>query len=162
MLLAPGGKVCYAGNRKDAISYFKDLGYECPHDVNPSEYFIDLVTVDTEDVEQAIIDKKRIDVLHRRFLESSAMKNNTVAIKPPPQKVRSNSSKRRRRRSISSMIRAQLNGFKCIGRRFYALLRRSWRQNSRNLQVNFIRLSASVVQAYLFSTIFSSIQEGAC
>lgn len=161
MLLAPGGKVCYAGKRKDAVSYFKDLGYDCPHDVNPSEYFIDLVTVDTEDVEQAIIDKKRIDVLHRRFLESSAMKNNTGSIKPPPQKVRSNSSLRRRRRSISSRVRAQLNGFKCICRRFFALLRRSWRQNSRNLQVNFIRLSASVVQAYLFSTIFSSIQEGA-
>eukprot|EP00804_Cyclotella_cryptica_P012409 CCRYP_010839-RA/>CCRYP_010839-RA protein AED:0.06 eAED:0.06 QI:402/0.85/0.75/1/0.85/0.62/8/3778/486 len=158
VLLAPGGKVCYAGKREDAVSYFKDLGYECPHDVNPSEYFIDLVTVDTEDLEQSTIDNKRIDVLHQRFLESSSTRNHTG---PLSQKVRSNSLLLRKRRSISSMVRAQLNGIECISRRFYALLRRSWRQNSRNLQVNFIRLSASVVQAFLFSTIFSSIQEGA-
>ncbi|KAL3792307.1 hypothetical protein HJC23_006219 [Cyclotella cryptica] len=157
VLLAPGGKVCYAGKREDAVSYFKDLGYECPHDVNPSEYFIDLVTVDTEDLEQSTIDNKRIDVLHQRFLESSSTRNHTG---PLSQKVRSNSLLLRKRRSISSMVRAQLNGIECISRRFYALLRRSWRQNSRNLQVNFIRLSASVVQAFLFSTIFSSIQEG--
>jgi hypothetical protein len=149
--------MCYAGKREDAVSYFKDLGFECPHDVNPSEYFIDLVTIDTEDIEQSIVDKERISFLHRKFVESSAGQNKATmeAIQSRP-----STALRRKRKSLSSMFRSQINGFKCIGRRFYALLRRSWRQNSRNLPVNLIRLSASVVQAVLFSTIFSSIQEG--
>jgi ABC-type multidrug transport system ATPase subunit len=48
ILLAPGGKMCYAGETDKATAYFKNIGYECPqHDTNPAEYFIDLVTVDT-------------------------------------------------------------------------------------------------------------------
>ena len=47
ILLAPGGKMCYAGERDNATSYFANIGYECPHDTNPAEFFIDLVSVDT-------------------------------------------------------------------------------------------------------------------
>lgn len=47
ILLAPGGKMCYAGDTNKAITYFKGIGYECPHETNPAEFFIDLVTVDT-------------------------------------------------------------------------------------------------------------------
>lgn len=39
--------MCYAGDTDKATTYFKDIGYECPHDTNPAEFFIDLVTVDT-------------------------------------------------------------------------------------------------------------------
>ena len=46
ILLAPGGKMCYAGETDKATTYFKNIGYQCPHDTNPAEYFIDLVTVD--------------------------------------------------------------------------------------------------------------------
>ena len=71
--------MCYAGKHQDADLYFKELGYECPHDVNPSEHFIDLVTVDTEDNMQSIIDKERISFLHRKFVESSAGQNKANA-----------------------------------------------------------------------------------
>lgn len=47
ILLAPGGKMCYAGKRDAATSYFEDLGYKCPLQTNPAEYLIDLVTIDT-------------------------------------------------------------------------------------------------------------------
>lgn len=150
--------MCYSGSREDAVQYFKELGYECPHDVNPSEFFIDLVTVDTEDSEQSAIDQKRIAFLHQSFLESSELKKNSTSI--DRLKHHHTFSKKRRIISISTMMRREINAAKCIVRRFYALLQRSWRQNSRNLPVNFIRLSASVVQAVLFSIIFSSIQTG--
>lgn len=39
--------MCYAGDRKNATTYFKGIGFECPVDTNPAEYFIDLVTIDT-------------------------------------------------------------------------------------------------------------------
>jgi len=38
ILLAPGGKMCYAGERKNATAYFKHIGYECPQDTNPAEF----------------------------------------------------------------------------------------------------------------------------
>jgi ABC-type multidrug transport system ATPase subunit len=46
ILLAPGGRICYSGPRQPALSYFKSLGYECPPETNPAEFFIDLVSVD--------------------------------------------------------------------------------------------------------------------
>lgn len=158
VLLAPGGKMCYSGSRKGAVSYFKELGFECPHDVNPSEYFIDLVTVDTEDEEQSTIDNERIAFLHKKFLESVKF---TTYVRSVEYSLQSTKHLRKRRGAeISTLMKRKVNNLKCIGRRFNALLQRSWRQNSRNMPVNLIRLSASVVQAVLFSTIFSSIQEG--
>lgn len=151
--------MCYSGSRHDAVPYFAELGYECPHDVNPSEYFIDLVTIDTEDHEQSDIDNKRIDFLHSKFLESSTLDSNAVSVEYLPGKMLS-PSKTVKGIGLIPALRSKVNSLNCISRRFNSLLRRSWRQNSRNLPVNLIRLSASVVQAIMFATIFSSIQEG--
>ena len=45
-------------------------------------------------------------------------------------------------------------------RRFGALLRRSWRQNIRNTRIILLRLGASVLQAVLFASIFTSVRDG--
>ena len=152
--------MCYSGSREDAVSYFKELGYECPHDVNPSEYFIDLVTIDTEDEIQSAIDNERITFLHRKFIELSKHKTGTNSIDYITKKNHYSLSQKRKDLTISQLLQLNVNKMKYISRRFFSLLRRSWRQNSRNLPVNLIRLSASVLQAILFSTIFISIQEG--
>ena len=39
--------MCYAGQRENATAYFRNIGYACPNDTNPAEFFIDLVTIDT-------------------------------------------------------------------------------------------------------------------
>ena len=46
ILLAPGGKMCHAGSADGATAYFGRIGYECPRDTNPTEFLIDLVTID--------------------------------------------------------------------------------------------------------------------
>jgi ABC-type multidrug transport system ATPase subunit len=38
MLLAKG-RVVFYGKGKDAIQYFSDLGYDCPMNSNPSDFF---------------------------------------------------------------------------------------------------------------------------
>ncbi len=53
ILLAPGGKCCYIGNRTEVMEYFATLGYPCPTETNPAEFLIDLVSIDYEDPEQA-------------------------------------------------------------------------------------------------------------
>ena len=146
--------MCYAGDVDSAIEYFKNIGFDCPDHENPAEYFIDLVTIDSEDTVQAALDKTRINLLHHRFLESctavssqlSSTNNKTIM---KQQQTRTNRLMMLSPRSITKSVR-----------RFGALLRRSWRQNIRNTPIIVIRLGASIAQAALFSSIFTSVQEG--
>ena len=143
ILLGPGGKVCYMGKRVEALSYFQELGYKCPEETNPAEFFIDLVTVDTEDTHQGQKDELRIESLMVAFQEHShaQMSQSTYGVD----------------KRTSSM---QLSRRVPTLRRFAALLRRSWRQNIRNTHYNFLRLGASIGNALLFSQIFASIKHG--
>lgn len=145
ILLAPGGKMCYAGNREDAIDYFKNIGYECPHDTNPAEFFIDLVTIDTEDLEKGAEDILRINLLHHRFLESCSSDDKQLCF--DKQLVVSRKKDFLAGNSISRTLR-----------RFGALFQRSLRQNIRNTRVIMLRLGAAVLQAKLFASIFKSVR----
>jgi ABC-type multidrug transport system ATPase subunit len=151
ILLAPGGKMCYAGSREGAIAYFKDIGYKCPHDTNPAEFFIDLVTIDTDDLDQGKKDVARINFLHHRFLESCTTYANDEQICLNKQQLTMSSKEigkgERKVQSISRMLH-----------RFGALFQRSMRQNVRNTRVLMLRLGAAVMQAKLFATIFKSVR----
>jgi ABC-type multidrug transport system ATPase subunit len=136
ILLAPGGRVCYAGPRQEALQYFRTLGYSCPAETNPAEFFIDLVSIDTEDVEEAQRDEHRIERLAHAFQESQSHGLLPAISRPPAPFIHHYS----------------------IIRRFGALLRRSWRQNYRNRQYNTARLIASIGSSLLFSQIFKSVR----
>lgn len=49
LLLAKGGRVAYSGKASSMISYFGQLGYRCPSNCNPSDWAMDLVSVDLRD-----------------------------------------------------------------------------------------------------------------
>ena len=59
-LLGPGGKPIYLGQASKACAYFAKRGFKCPSNTNIAEFLIDLVSVDTEDEEQAQRDLDRI------------------------------------------------------------------------------------------------------
>jgi ABC-type multidrug transport system ATPase subunit len=139
ILMAPGGRVCYAGPRQSALIYFRSLGYECPEETNPAEFFIDLVSVDTEDSLQARRDEARIDRLARAFQASQ-------------QNLRQRVPFISRRAASQRLERSPIH-------RFGALLLRSWRQNIRNTQYNLARLIASLGCSALFSQIFKSVRD---
>ena len=152
ILLAPGGKMCYAGNRNDATAYFKEIGYECPHDTNPAEWYIDLVTIDTDDLVQGTKDVARINFLHHRFLESCTsfhVDNEQVCLDKERLAISSKDAGTGNRKvhSISRTLQ-----------RFGALFQRSLRQNIRNTRVLILRLGAAVLQAKLFASIFKSVR----
>jgi ABC-type multidrug transport system ATPase subunit len=166
ILLGPGGKVCYCGLAGyNATNYFRSLGYDCPIDVNPAEFLIDLVTIDTDDIHQAIIDESRINYLHEQFLQTCSSSSSTISSTGMPM-IRNDGSTRDRSRRVSTLgiiNRVQTtmsNGIRHTMKRFTLLLLRSWRQNIRNKKVILVRLCAVIVQAYLFSTIFASVQDG--
>ncbi|KIK54551.1 hypothetical protein GYMLUDRAFT_902223 [Collybiopsis luxurians FD-317 M1] len=49
LLLAKGGRVAYSGKASSMITYFGQLGYQCPSNCNPSDWALDLVSVDLRD-----------------------------------------------------------------------------------------------------------------
>ncbi|CAM9226449.1 unnamed protein product, partial [Chrysoparadoxa australica] len=46
ILLLSDGRVMYHGPRTEASDYFAELGFPCPQDFNPSDFMVDLVSVD--------------------------------------------------------------------------------------------------------------------
>lgn len=140
ILLAPGGRVCYSGLRQDALKYFTQLGYTCPPETNPAEFFIDLVSIDTEDAEEGRRDEERIEHLVEAFRSYQDSQKLIVPATTTP--------------SAASI------GHLTLIRRFFAILRRSLRQNVRNTRYNFARMTAAVGCSALFSQIFKSVRKG--
>jgi hypothetical protein len=136
------------------MTYFKEIGYECPIDTNPAEWFIDLVTIDTDDVEQGTKDIARINFLHHRFLEScsssSLMTDDEKVCLNKQQLAISSKDAGTGSRKIFSISRMM--------HRFGALFQRSLRQNVRNTRVLLLRLGAALLQAKLFASIFKSVR----
>jgi ABC-type multidrug transport system ATPase subunit len=144
ILIAPGGRICYAGPRQSASNYFSELGYDCPNETNYAEFYIDLVSLDTEDAEQAKKDEERVNHLFHAFNSRQHNRNETL--------------KYQRIDHIMNLNRNE-NGIKSsFFRRFGALILRSWRQNIRNTRYNIARLVACLGCSSLFSQIFQSVR----
>ena len=107
--------------------------------------FIDLVTVSSEDPEQAKLDKERIDKLVNVFLEKNKENKHGIVWDPP------------RNMFGSGILKRYFNNFIS---RFGSLAKRSWKQNARDVRVNGLRLVASIGQALLFDVIFPRVRNG--
>ncbi len=156
ILLGPGGYVCYQGKASEAVSYFADLGFPCPEQTNPAEFLLDLVSVDSEDANQASKDELRISGLAKSFSESQQSYESVSTPLPPGNADKETISVKVN--EISLPVK-KTQPFRTI-RRFGRLLQRSWRQNIRNHRVNVFRLVASCGNAFLFTRIFHSIKKG--
>ncbi|KAH6565656.1 hypothetical protein BASA62_007159 [Batrachochytrium salamandrivorans] len=44
MLLGKGGHLVYMGPREDCVKYFQSIGFTCPPDESPSDFFMDVAT----------------------------------------------------------------------------------------------------------------------
>ncbi|KAM5492213.1 hypothetical protein MaudMau93_001516 [Microsporum audouinii] len=48
LLIARGGYPVYAGSGPNMLPHFESLGYECPQTTNPTDFALDLITVDLQ------------------------------------------------------------------------------------------------------------------
>ena len=138
-LLGPGGKPIYLGPASKACAYFAKRGFKCPSNTNIAEFLIDLVSVDTEDEEQAQRDLDRIDSLAFAFRKSDDAKEYSPDTK---------------------LVRASPRPRLPVLRRIGVLIRRSFKQNARDLYVNVLRLGACGILASVFSSIFGKSLQG--
>ncbi|KAJ3981793.1 P-loop containing nucleoside triphosphate hydrolase protein [Lentinula detonsa] len=61
LLLAKGGRVAYSGKASSMILYFGHLGYRCPSNCNPSDWALDLVSVDLRDEKAEAVSRVKVE-----------------------------------------------------------------------------------------------------
>ncbi|KAI7815045.1 ABC subfamily G member 8 [Rhyzopertha dominica] len=67
ILLISAGRTMFSGRRRDMLSYFAMVEYPCPSFKNPSDYYLDLVTLDDLSAEAMLESSQRIEQLAEIF-----------------------------------------------------------------------------------------------
>ncbi|KAJ3251958.1 hypothetical protein HK103_001985 [Boothiomyces macroporosus] len=67
IMLLSVGKTMWFGSTADAIVHFENLGYKMPLETNPSDFFIDIITIDQRGDEQRQESLKRIAIFENAF-----------------------------------------------------------------------------------------------
>ena len=63
VLLLSNGRSLFVGQRRDLLKHFTSLDFGCPPYKNPSDYYLDLVTIDSLSQEALIESSQRIEAL---------------------------------------------------------------------------------------------------
>ena len=183
VLLLSGGRTVYFGQRVACLPNFEALGHICPHETNPAEFVLDVISVDPK-TEKAC--SQRVQALVMRFNEifrpSSPAFNSSSQDGILPQghvqgqvaparcvqgglvgKVLGVWRKCRRigQREGGKADRTEggSNGRKLTTRRaFLVLLGRTLRETRRNTFANGVRLVATVLLAGMFGVVFGGKQ----
>ncbi|XP_068424051.1 ATP-binding cassette sub-family G member 8 [Clinocottus analis] len=69
VVLLSSGSAVYCGAARDMVPYFTSLGYPCPRYCNPSDFYVDLISIDRRSPEREAECLERSTVLAERFLE---------------------------------------------------------------------------------------------
>ncbi|SCW00209.1 LAFE_0B11848g1_1 [Lachancea fermentati] len=63
LLLAKGGNIAFNGSPLEMMKYFSGLGYYCPPLTNVADFFLDLISINTQNDENEEISSKRVTKL---------------------------------------------------------------------------------------------------
>ncbi|XP_041644858.1 ATP-binding cassette sub-family G member 8 [Cheilinus undulatus] len=69
VVLLSSGSAVYCGPARDMVPYFTALGYPCPRYCNPSDFYVDLISIDRRCPEREAECLERAMVLSERFME---------------------------------------------------------------------------------------------
>jgi ABC-type multidrug transport system ATPase subunit len=158
ILMAAGGRVVYHGARSNAVRHFTRLGYTCPEMTNPAEYLIDLVAIDPEDPFKAVEDEVRVQYLAKAFEQYQKESWARTLTRTLARHVRIMDDNEK----YEEVRRRPVVRFGTRIPRFGSLLRRSWRQNIRNIVTNTARFVMSVGMAAPDDRIVSDCSRTRC
>jgi ABC-type multidrug transport system ATPase subunit len=145
LLLSSGGHVIYHGPTTEMIHYFEGVGYVCPIEVNPADYFIDLSSIDLENPVK--VEQNRVASLISHYREMSQRVNEQlvscegVAPLSLPEAA-----------LTTSMNSKGKSGYYFF--QFYILLRRSVLSNWRDRMYLYAALSEALFVGFLLAAIF--------
>ncbi|KAM6916609.1 ATP-binding cassette sub-family G member 8 [Xenentodon cancila] len=69
VVLLSSGSPVYCGPAQDMVPYFTSLGYPCPRYCNPSDFYVDLISIDRRSPEREAECLERARLLAERFKE---------------------------------------------------------------------------------------------
>ncbi|CAJ1067091.1 ATP-binding cassette sub-family G member 8 [Xyrichtys novacula] len=69
VVLLSSGSAVYCGPARDMVPYFTALGYPCPRYCNPSDFYVDLISIDRRSPEREAECLERATVLAQQFRE---------------------------------------------------------------------------------------------
>ncbi|XP_074532006.1 ATP-binding cassette sub-family G member 8 [Halichoeres trimaculatus] len=69
VVLLSSGSAVYCGPARDMVPYFTALGYPCPRYCNPSDFYVDLISIDRRSPEREAECLERARVLSQQFME---------------------------------------------------------------------------------------------
>ena len=146
LILLSSGAVVYAGPAQDhALAYFADLGYQCPEHTNPAEYFADLISVDYSSSENEAATRKKIAELVEAFLSKQKKGDHSLMSYADSMKDSDDEA------VVQDAGIVNKGGFLW---QFQLLLRRAWRQTTRDGVTNRVRGTMSITSALIFGSIF--------
>ncbi|KAF7220189.1 ATP-binding cassette sub-family G member 8 isoform X1 [Nothobranchius furzeri] len=71
VVLLSSGSAVYCGAARDMVPYFTALGYPCPRYCNPSDFYVDLISVDRRSPERESDCLERVRLLSEQFKEKA-------------------------------------------------------------------------------------------
>ena len=77
IILLAEGSIIFSGSVDEALQHFSNLGFECPEETNPGEFFLDLMTINHQSSMEVQQSRARIDRL------ISAWQSPTIHSTPP-------------------------------------------------------------------------------
>ncbi|XP_037795975.1 ATP-binding cassette sub-family G member 8-like [Penaeus monodon] len=82
------GRLMYFGRRREMLPYFAFIEYPCPAYKNPSDYYLDLVTLDDLSAEAMLESSQRVEMLAETFRRRQEALSDPGPPGPLPPKVR--------------------------------------------------------------------------
>ena len=164
------GSVMYSGSKQDLLPYFKALGYPCPAQTNPAEYYIDIISIDYSTLETEKESRERVNKFRDAFKKSASaahIKTSLVAdglITSSTKDVKRNTSVSygmTKYRSNSLHPLAIASGLRSTTRKTKTLFIRAWRTVTRDKALNIARFASSTFSALLFGAIYFRLGDGA-
>ncbi|XP_038592964.1 ATP-binding cassette sub-family G member 8 isoform X2 [Micropterus salmoides] len=69
VVLLSSGSAVYCGAARDMVPYFTALGYPCPRYCNPSDFYVDLISIDRRSPEREAECLERATILSEQFMD---------------------------------------------------------------------------------------------
>ncbi|RMX58452.1 hypothetical protein pdam_00022053 [Pocillopora damicornis] len=143
ILLMAEGRVAYMGSTADAIPYFSGLGYPCPMNFNPADYFVHTLAIVPGDEEHC---KERVKEICDAYSERAA------------EIAKEESGLDRQDSFKGDVLFKKQSPYKVSWcRQLWAVLWRSWITNSRDIIIFRIRIFQSIVTALIAGLIYLQI-----
>ncbi|CCF57115.1 hypothetical protein KAFR_0C01200 [Kazachstania africana CBS 2517] len=85
LLLAKSGRTAFNGSPNEMIQYFEDLGFECPAFTNVADFFLDLISINTQNIENEMKSRERVEMIleNWKIQSNSSLLSSTFDEKEP-------------------------------------------------------------------------------